>query len=294
MELNDKTYKEITDLCAQGDNYLEKDDYKNALKKYTAALDLIPSPKEIWEASTWIYTALGEAYFLKAEYQNALNEFMNAYKCPDGVSNPFINLRIGECFYKTDNIDSAREYLLRAYMWEGDKIFESEPDIYLDIVRSISNESNTAVNDSNKTVNESKAKYPFGKEIDEPAMIDRYNELCIAKKHSEAIAYLEDNLNSLSGDKYSHSESYLIIWLILEAAINSGNINAIEKWGEKIMIADPAKEYNGERELLAGKAAYELKNYDKARDYLKTAYDRSDRGRCFTSKDKKYLDFLNS
>lgn len=172
-------------------------------------------------------------------------------------------------------------------MLDGDKIFEKEPDIYLNIIKSISSESND-------NINKSKAKYESEKEIDESAMIDRYNELCKCKNYDKAISELENTLNSLSGDKYSHSESYLIIWLILAAAIKSNNISVMEKWGEKILIADPMTEYNGERELWAGKIAYELKQYDKAYDYLKTAYIKSDKGRCFTSKDKKYLDFLNS
>ena len=66
----------------------------------------------------------------------------------------------------------------------------------------------------------------------------------------------------------------------------------LESLASKALILDT--EYNGERELWAGKIAYELKQYDKAYDYLKTAYIKSDKGRCFTSKDKKYLDFLNS
>jgi len=287
MELNEKKYKIILDLCAKGDNYLEKHNYTNAIKLYTKALALVPSPKERWEASTWIYTALGEAHFLNFNYRKALCEFMNAYNCPDGISNPFINLRIGQCFYKINDIDNSKEYLLRAYMLDGDKIFEKEPDIYLNIIKSISS-------GSNDNINKSKAKYESEKEIDESAMIDRYNELCKCKNYDKAISELENTLNSLSGDKYSHSESYLIIWLILAAAIKSNNISVMEKWGEKILIADPMTEYNGERELWAGKIAYELKQYDKAYDYLKTAYIKSDKGRCFTSKDKKYLDFLNS
>lgn len=115
MELNEKKYKIILDLCAKGDNYLEKHNYTNAIKLYTKALALVPSPKERWEASTWIYTALGEAHFLNFNYRKALCEFMNAYNCPDGISNPFINLRIGQCFYKINDIDNSKEYLLRAY-----------------------------------------------------------------------------------------------------------------------------------------------------------------------------------
>ena len=100
MKLNEKSYKKILDLCFKGDKYLEKHNYINAIKIYAKALALVPFPKEMWEASTWIYSALGEALFLNLNYRNALCEFLNAYNCPDGTSNPFINLRMDSVFIK--------------------------------------------------------------------------------------------------------------------------------------------------------------------------------------------------
>ncbi|MDE6593556.1 MAG: hypothetical protein K2K57_10920 [Oscillospiraceae bacterium] len=288
MELNDKIYNQILKLCNKGDKLLEKSKFEAAIKQYTKALELVPHPKEFWEASTWIYAALGEVYFLKNDHNSALNEFMNAYNCPDGISNPFINLRIGECYYKVNDIANAKEYLLRAYMTEGDKIFEGEEAVYLRLIESITTDNGSVKKESKLS------SAPNNKEIDEAAMIDRYNAFCKNQEYNKAIDELEATLNSLSGDKYSHSESFLIVWLILSAAIKINDTKAMEKWVDKVFIADPAADYHGERELWAGKALFELKRYDEARDYLKAAYAKSDSGRCFTAKDKKYLDFINS
>ena len=135
MELDDKIYDQITKLCDVGDNLADESDYDNAIKAYNRALELVPLPKEIWEASTWIYTAIGDAYFLDRHYNKALDNFFNAMKCPDGTSNPFINLRIGECFYELKNHDKAKEYLLCAYMLDGENVFSNEDSCYLNFIK---------------------------------------------------------------------------------------------------------------------------------------------------------------
>ncbi len=63
LELNDKVYNKIVSKCEKGDKLIEKLDFEKAIKIYTEALDLIPIPKNIWEASTWVYTQLGDVYF---------------------------------------------------------------------------------------------------------------------------------------------------------------------------------------------------------------------------------------
>lgn len=63
MELDERIYREICDLSQEGDQYLDDDNFELAEKKYLEALDLIPKPKTEWEASTWLYVALGEVYF---------------------------------------------------------------------------------------------------------------------------------------------------------------------------------------------------------------------------------------
>ena len=60
--------------------------------------------------------------FLNREYEKAKSNLYNARNCPDGISNPFILLRLGE-FIRVRELDKAREYLLRAYILEGYKLF---------------------------------------------------------------------------------------------------------------------------------------------------------------------------
>ena len=133
MEINDKEYEKILKLCAKGDKLVEKGNLNKALLKYEEALNLVPNPKDEWEASTWIYAAIGEVYYVADENEEALDYFLEVLKCPDGLGNPFINLRIGQCFYELNNVEKAREYLLQAYMIEGEEIFEDDEG-YLEVI----------------------------------------------------------------------------------------------------------------------------------------------------------------
>ena len=137
MELDDKIYGKVTILCDEGEALLEKGLYDKALKKYKKALDLVPLPKEEWEASTWIYSAIGDTYFLKEKYKTASTYFYNALNCPDGISNPFILLRLGQSLFEIQDLEKSKEYLLRAYMIEGYIIFYNEDDKYFSLIKEI-------------------------------------------------------------------------------------------------------------------------------------------------------------
>jgi tetratricopeptide (TPR) repeat protein len=137
MELEEKLYHTVVKLCEDGDNLLDDEKYHDAIKKYQTALDLIPSPKTDWEASTWIYTAIGDAYFLAEDYPMAKEHFYNALNCPDGISNPLILLRLGESLLECNEVEKAKDFLLRAYMVEGEKIFEEEDKKYFNLIKPI-------------------------------------------------------------------------------------------------------------------------------------------------------------
>ncbi|MEK4628252.1 MAG: tetratricopeptide repeat protein [Solibacillus sp.] len=137
MELNDQVYDQIVELCNAGNAMAEKGIYDKAIKYYSTALDLVPLPKNTWETSTWIYTALGDTYFMNIDYENAKSNLYNALNCPDGNSNPFILLRLGESLFECGEHDKAKEYLLRAYILEGYKIFFDEDDKYFELIKDI-------------------------------------------------------------------------------------------------------------------------------------------------------------
>ncbi|KQY87316.1 hypothetical protein ASD24_05495 [Paenibacillus sp. Root52] len=131
MDINEKVYDLIVHLCKEGDKHVENGQTSKAIESYSTALDLVPLPKTDWETSTWIYTTLGDTYFYSGNYEMAKNNLYNALNCPDGSTNPFILLRLGESLFECGELEKAKEYLLRAYMLEGYKIFFNEDDKYI-------------------------------------------------------------------------------------------------------------------------------------------------------------------
>lgn len=80
---------------------------------------------------------MGDTYFINDDYDMAKNNFYNAINCPDGFSNPLILLRLGESLLECGELEKAKEYLLKAYMLEGYKIFNEEDDKYFELIRDI-------------------------------------------------------------------------------------------------------------------------------------------------------------
>lgn len=86
LELNDQVYDHIVQLCNEGNTFVEKGKNDKAIESYIAALDLVLLPKNNWETSKWIYTALGDTY-LNCDYEKGKSNLYNALNCPDGISN---------------------------------------------------------------------------------------------------------------------------------------------------------------------------------------------------------------
>ncbi|MFV0304912.1 MAG: tetratricopeptide repeat protein [Moheibacter sp.] len=137
LELDDQIYSEILSISEVGENFMEEDDYDAAIFEFKKALSLVPSPKTDWEASTWLYSGIGDAYFFKKEYENSLNAFLDAYNCPEAIDNPFIYLRIGQNWEEMGNNDKAKDNLLRAYMLAGQDIFSDENPKFINLIKDL-------------------------------------------------------------------------------------------------------------------------------------------------------------
>jgi tetratricopeptide (TPR) repeat protein len=135
-KLSEEIGDKLDELCAEGDDLAEDERFDDAIAKYSQALALLPSDKRDWEASTWIYTALGDVCFLKEDYAAAKNYLFDAMNCPDGISNGFVCLRLGETCAELGEMTLAKENLLKAYMIEGKEIFDDEDDKYFEIIKS--------------------------------------------------------------------------------------------------------------------------------------------------------------
>ncbi|PHR35253.1 MAG: hypothetical protein COA38_02900 [Fluviicola sp.] len=134
-ELDDNIYSEIRHLSADGDKFFDKNEFLQALKLYDEALKLVPLPKTEWDASKWLYTAIGDVYFAQQEFDRSKHAFYDALNCPHAHSNPFINLRLGQSLFELEETAKSEEYLMRAYMLEGNKIFKGENKKYINFLK---------------------------------------------------------------------------------------------------------------------------------------------------------------
>lgn len=122
-------------------------------------------------------------------------------------------------------------------------------------------------------------------------LMDKSNEKFDKGNLEESVFLLEQAQGGFPNDKVTYDGSFLIIWGILDISILLSDVERMKKWVDKIFVADPERGDTGERELWAGKVAYEVGDFSKAREYLEIANKKS-RGRCFSAEDGKYLKFL--
>ena len=129
--LDEKTHNQIRGLCAKGDTLVAQRQFEKAFSFYRDALNIVPNPVEDWEATTWILAAIGDLYFLAGKIEKSLGAFEDAVRCPGGLGNPFIHLRLGQCCFELGKEDRAADELTRAYMGARREIFQNENPKYL-------------------------------------------------------------------------------------------------------------------------------------------------------------------
>jgi hypothetical protein len=80
--LSDSLHAQITGLCQRGDALMSATDIQGALTEYHAAWQLLPEPKEDWEAATWILSAIGDAHFQSRDFSNAVSALFERIAMP--------------------------------------------------------------------------------------------------------------------------------------------------------------------------------------------------------------------
>jgi tetratricopeptide (TPR) repeat protein len=124
-------------------------------------------------------------------------------------------------------------------------------------------------------------------------LMDKSNDEFDKGNFERSVCLLEQAWEELPNVKVTYDESFLIVWGILGISIMLKDSERMKEWVDKIFVADPERGDNGERDLWAGKVAYELGDLSKAREYFEVANKKS-RGRCFGTKDGKYLKFYKT
>lgn len=119
----EKLPKELSDmidgLCRQGDQFAGMEQYDDAIDKYGRAWDLLPEPRSQWPAATWILMSAGDAHFRMKEFDEAADLLADALEYPDGDSNPFLALRLGQCLLELGQLDGSANALEEALRMGG-------------------------------------------------------------------------------------------------------------------------------------------------------------------------------
>lgn len=134
-ELSNKVHQQILQLSESGDKCMEQGEYVAAINRFKEAFALVPEPYQDWEASLWLLTSLGEAYYFDGEYSQAHAALAKALHVPGGIGNPLVHLRLGEVQFELGNRQRAIDELLRAYMGGGEELFEDEDEKYLTFLK---------------------------------------------------------------------------------------------------------------------------------------------------------------
>ncbi|NTX52571.1 tol-pal system YbgF family protein [Myxococcus sp. CA039A] len=136
-EIPDEIHERIQALCAEGDALAEEGDPAAALRSFKTAFQLIPEPWLDYEATTWVCTAIGDMFFQLGDFARARTALLDAVRAPDGLGNPFIHLRLGQCEFELGDMRRAGDELARAYMGGDSEIFEEEDPKYLRFLKTL-------------------------------------------------------------------------------------------------------------------------------------------------------------
>lgn len=135
-ELTEEVLDRINELSELGNDHIDEEEFDSAVDAWEEALSLIPEPQNHYLESVWLNASVGDAYFLQDDFATALTFFLTAKSNVEEnvYSNPFIMLRLGECYLELADEEKAKEFLLRAYLLDPEEIFEGEDEKYFDFL----------------------------------------------------------------------------------------------------------------------------------------------------------------
>ena len=150
MKLGFFVSKKIDQLAKRSDDLMKNGKYADAVECYQKIIDLLPAPKEQWEAYEWSIVSIADTYYFTEDYDKAEFYFNNIIHTAE---NPFIFLRYGQIQYYLNEVESSKEYLKRAYSLEGAEIFDQEDPCFLKLAVESDDITNKKKNEDNEFLN---------------------------------------------------------------------------------------------------------------------------------------------
>jgi len=127
---------EIERLSREGNELAGVKAFEEAKACFVQALRLVPEPHQSQETATWLYAAIGDMHFHLGSAERAMRCFSNAVRCPGGLGNSFIHLRLGQAEFDLGNLTNAADELTRAYMGGGMGIFMEDNPKYFEFLET--------------------------------------------------------------------------------------------------------------------------------------------------------------
>jgi len=136
IELPSALYLTVCRVCEAAECHVNSSQLELAVERLYETLDLLPIPREDWEAFTWICGTIADVFFMRHDFSKCddwIRKIMIS-EAPGWNSNAFLHLRRGQCAFELGDVSKARQWLIGAYMLEGDAIFEGEDSKYQDTI----------------------------------------------------------------------------------------------------------------------------------------------------------------
>jgi len=129
-KLDNKIFVKIQAFNKNGEAFIEKEQFQDAIKEYQKAWNTLPEPKQLWDAGLWIKVSQAEIYLALDDFNKAKQKLLDGILCAGAVSNPLVHLLLGICCFELEDMQCARDELQIAYDLEGDSIFQDDDEKY--------------------------------------------------------------------------------------------------------------------------------------------------------------------
>jgi hypothetical protein len=132
-----KVYASVKSKVDDGEGQFGANDFRGAFATFNEALNLLPEPRQQWNAAGWLLVAMGECAVRLGSWKAAVGPFQNAMICPGTLGNPWAHLRLGQVRLELGEDQRAADELARAYMGGGREVFQGQDPKYFALVERV-------------------------------------------------------------------------------------------------------------------------------------------------------------
>lgn len=120
-------------LIEQGNRFEDEGRLPEALAAFQKALAITQNDGEAF----WLLTVIGDVLFQQEQFAEGRASLMRAVvHFEEGRGNPFVRMRLGQCMYELGELEEAANWMVGAYLMEGEEFFEEEDPKYLEFMEA--------------------------------------------------------------------------------------------------------------------------------------------------------------